>query len=502
MFILFVYFSQMDDSGIARKDGGEEGQLTAEQRRRIREKQEKKAVIEQRGLLELSRRLTQIYEQPQAHFSDVSFIVGGEGPIYAHRSILASVSSSLRQLITSPPDSSGHIVVTDIKPDVFRQLLRYIYTAKSGKIPQDRALELLSAAERFEVEGLISLCLDKYIGRMVNLENAFDLFEETFKKHRRQLSYECQFFIEKNFTKLLKTNREGFRNLSDEPLSEIMKSDRLHLSDEYVLFLAVKDWAECRLQHESPNLDKDDSAYLPALQARLKDLIPLIRFPMMSSQGLEEAEHTSLVPDPLLYEAFRHHVLSRDNKNAPPDSKFLVVDERNPRLRPRKYQTHFLWNDNWHGQHIIIEDKGRTVRKVRAGWYSIAVGDTGFSSGKHYWEIKVNGNEISVGVTLKSLPSNQLDNYLGATADAWAYEATGHKKKSGNRTNYGDAYTNDDTIGVFLDMDIGKLGFYRNGKDMGEAYSDLPAGTPVYPAIGWRDGTATIVPSWLGFLNS
>jgi murein DD-endopeptidase MepM/ murein hydrolase activator NlpD len=76
-----------------------------------------------------------------------------------------------------------------------------------------------------------------------------------------------------------------------------------------------------------------------------------------------------------------------------------------------------------------LQDQGRTARKVKAGWYSLAIGSTGFSTGKHYWEIKVNGQEFSVGVVLKSLPSTQLDNYLAASTDAWAYEAVAQRKR-------------------------------------------------------------------------
>lgn len=70
----------------------------------------------------------------------------------------------------------------------------------------------------------------------------------------------------------------------------------------------------------------------------------------MSQQGLAEAEKSGLIPHHLLFEAFRHHVLVRDQKlHEPRDdttgSPLLVLDpENNPRARRRNYKTYFLWD--------------------------------------------------------------------------------------------------------------------------------------------------------------
>lgn len=79
--------------------------------------------------------------------------------------------------------------------------------------------------------------------------------------------------------------------------------------------------------------------------------------------------------------------------------------------------------------------------------------------------------------------------------------------RGGVRTSYGEAYGIGDQIGVLLDLEQGHLSFFKNGRhpsyfllmsrpshratgrSMGVAFTDIPLGTPMFPAVGWRDGT-------------
>lgn len=125
----------------------------------------------------------------------------------------------------------------------------------------------------------------KYVRRVISQENAFDLFAETYTEHKRQISFECLYFIEDNFSQLLKHNREGFRKLPEEVLVELFKSDRLSVGDEYMLFLALQDWGTAALAREQPSLTPKSAVHTAALRERLVKLFQHIRFPMMSPQG-------------------------------------------------------------------------------------------------------------------------------------------------------------------------------------------------------------------------
>lgn len=114
-----------------------------------------------------------------------------------------------------------------------------------------------------------------------------------------------------------------------------------------------------------------------------------------------------------------------------------MIDKKNPRLKRRKYISNIQWDPKWHGQHIQISSDGKVALKLNSSWYSLACAKEGFSyaapslsalslqslltfsplcahrSGKHFWAIKVEGDEAYIGITQKG--NSSLDNYLGGT---------------------------------------------------------------------------------------
>jgi hypothetical protein len=110
---------------------------------------------------------------------------------------------------------------------------------------------------------------------------------------------------------------------------------------------------------------------------------------------------------------------------------------------------------------------------------------SGKSSGKWYWEVwltAINSNDnarIGVGNSSMSLNSRPGDDSNG-----WGYQTgTGARVNNGNYVAYGSALGNGDILGVALDMDAGTLRFYRNGVDLGVAFTGL-TGT-IFPAYGY-----------------
>jgi hypothetical protein len=102
----------------------------------------------------------------------------------------------------------------------------------------------------------------------------------------------------------------------------------------------------------------------------------------------------------------------------------------------------------------------------------------GVSSGKWYWEIfNVDGN-TNVGIANNAASRSD---YVGADANGWAYFIDGNKYNGGSASSYGATYTDDDIIGVALNMDDGTLVFYKNGVSQGTAFSSL-SGT-MFPAL-------------------
>ncbi|KAJ3126866.1 hypothetical protein HK098_007070, partial [Nowakowskiella sp. JEL0407] len=79
-----------------------------------------------------------------------------------------------------------------------------------------------------------------------------------------------------------------------------------------------------------------------------------------------------------------------------------------------------------------------------------------------------------------------------------SYSADGNRRKKwhGNLTtnnNYGEQWCIGDTISTFLDLNKGTISFWRNGKDMGVAFTHIPKNEEWYPAISLASGQACSV---------
>lgn len=117
----------------------------------------------------------------------------------------------------------------------------------------------------------------------------------------------------------------------------------------------------------------------------------------------------------------------------------------------------------------------------------------GKTSGKWYWEVKLNGSDaaVYVGVANSNFP-------VGSTSPAsnanwrWAYNGT----KYPSYDPYGAKWNVNEVIGVALDSDNGTLEFYKNGVSIGISHTDLKTLGEVFPVIGTGGGsfsrTATI----------
>ncbi|PYE51671.1 hypothetical protein HUB98_06520 [Paenibacillus barcinonensis] len=111
----------------------------------------------------------------------------------------------------------------------------------------------------------------------------------------------------------------------------------------------------------------------------------------------------------------------------------------------------------------------------------------GRSSGKWYWEVKLDSgnNEVHVGVSNATfglsdpVTNNNIRTY-------YAYNGS----KFPENGSYGSSTSSGGTIGIALNLDQGTLEFYRNGVSMGVSHTDIKNLGIVYP-IYRPGGTAS-----------
>jgi hypothetical protein len=99
---------------------------------------------------------------------------------------------------------------------------------------------------------------------------------------------------------------------------------------------------------------------------------------------------------------------------------------------------------------------------------SRAYGSIGVSSGKWYWEFTCLTANTIFGISNNtSIQGTTLTGML-------AYGSSGGLKYNGATSSaYGASYTNNDVIGVALDMDAGTLEFYKNNVSQGTAFTGI-----------------------------
>ena len=114
--------------------------------------------------------MTELFEKQVA--ADVKFVVKSQ-PIGAHLNVVAPFSPVMAAMLDNDRFQEGltkTVHIDDMEPDVFKEMLRYLYT---GKVPQLEQMteSLFVAADRFQIQGLKFLCQKRMLSKL-NKENA------------------------------------------------------------------------------------------------------------------------------------------------------------------------------------------------------------------------------------------------------------------------------------------------------------------------------------------
>lgn len=91
------------------------------------------------------------------------------------------------------------------------------------------------------------------------------------------------------------------------------------------------------------------------------------------------------------------------------------------------------------------------------------------NKGKYYFEAKI----IYEGLCRVGWSTQDAVLDLGTDQLGFGYGGTGKKSNSKNFENYGKEYGKDDVIGCFLDLNLMKIKWSKNGEDLGNGF-DIP----------------------------
>jgi speckle-type POZ protein len=112
--------------------------------------------------------------------SDATFNINGR-KFAAHKTILAMRSEVFAAMFLHPTKEvqTGEVKVDDIDPDVFQEVLRYLYTGLTRSTTMDiMAPELLAAADKYMLDELKTRC-ETHLIRKMSAKNCLDLLTLT-----------------------------------------------------------------------------------------------------------------------------------------------------------------------------------------------------------------------------------------------------------------------------------------------------------------------------------
>jgi hypothetical protein len=276
----------------------------------------------------------------------------------------------------------------------------------------------------------------------------------TYKFNCEELISRCLKFIEGNTSDVVKTT--DFFLFEERTVLEMVKSNKLNV-EEIDLFKAIIRWGNYR---------RRDMSCTTPLSEIVKDLVPYIRYPLISGPDLVNVVKPCQVAPEDLYVAALEYV------NAPDigvhvGSQFKARDEVDAEEEDEEGGSgkwNWVFDRTTHLNKFKYSDSKTKTSFTKIGssdWNDCFVfGSKAFKTGIVYWELKIDvtssGSGLYFGVTADKSTSYYTSD-LCAGCQGGKYNLTGS-----------DLYMNQgESCGIKLDFKKLTVSFYRNGSPAG-----------------------------------
>jgi hypothetical protein len=131
---------------------------------------------------------------------------------------------------------------------------------------------------------------------------------------------------------------------------------------------------------------------------------------------------------------------------------------------------------------VTLSEGGAVATHTLADELSLTTTGIELTEGKHYWEVELRSEEMSMTFIGISRPNLSTQGSYHWSTDAWfMYPYAGSLYGNGKENNdQAGPYKQGDRVGVLLDLDDGSLRFFKNGVQHGSGY---PAGSVTGPVV-------------------
>ncbi|XP_058446293.1 BTB/POZ domain-containing protein 3-like isoform X1 [Malaya genurostris] len=177
-------------------------------------------------------------------WTDCQFLVGQEPNIEtfdAHKLILSLASPVFETMFHGALAEPGNVPIriVDVKPEVFRKLLQYMYTDKINPDSFDVFMIYL-AAQKYMLSQAKEQCI-AYLAKHIDLSNVFDLYDFATFHDEPVLIQSCQSVMIQRTDELLRD--PSFLDIKLSTFIMILNQKNLNISSELYLFKALKAYA-------------------------------------------------------------------------------------------------------------------------------------------------------------------------------------------------------------------------------------------------------------------
>lgn len=209
--------------------------------------------------------------------SDIQFTVGKKGgvtkTIPAHKYVLATASPVFFAMLCGDFAKTDNITIDDCEVEPFLELLRFVYTDQVNLTAQN-VVDILYLANKYIVPILSKECVN-FLFDNVQTDNVLDVLNAAVCFGENRLEKHCWSILSRRTAEILQS--DSFVDIERQLLVSILKRDTLNVF-EIDIFHAVKKWAEKECERSSLEVTTENQ------QIVLKDIINLIRFPVMTAK--------------------------------------------------------------------------------------------------------------------------------------------------------------------------------------------------------------------------
>lgn len=201
-------------------------------------------------------------------FSDITLSIDNS-QIPAHKVILASNSEYFRALLFSglQESTSSNISLKCSNPELFKQLLRYVYTGKMNltELTVQQILEIFQMSHEYNFRAL-NETISKHLISILSLKNVCTFYDLSNFYEIDELRTACLHFLDHNAEQVLK--QENFLRLSKANLKSILLRESF-CANELNILVALNRWIKA-------NPDEDGKVLYQQIRMNLIDLEQLI----------------------------------------------------------------------------------------------------------------------------------------------------------------------------------------------------------------------------------